>query len=54
MFVNSPLIRPFLCIPGTTLSGLFLATGEWGADREGLAVDQPYLGCPAGTPAIFN
>lgn len=45
-FVNSPLIRPFLCIPGTTLSGLFLAT-EWGADREGLTVAQhlPWLPC---------
>lgn len=53
-FVNSLLIRPFLCIPGTALSGLFLATGEWGADREGLTVAQPYLGCAARTLAIFN
>lgn len=45
-FVNSPLIRPFLCIPGTTLSGLFLVTGEWGADREGLTVAQSYLRGP--------
>lgn len=52
--VNSPLIRPLLCIPGTTLSGLFLATEEWGAERQPLTVAQPPLASPAETLAIFN